>query len=123
MPCMTVQINNIAHNFDLYTLLFKGSQFGYTCSPPNGINPNDPVGTVSAMASYLSIQADPGNTAATYIYVGDANLANNGTCQGKSLGPGVIDVREADFNALHLRDIYVAGSATGVRFSIEVHFE
>lgn len=121
MPCMSITINSPATAIDLYTLLMKGSASGYVCNPVTGINPNDPIGTVSGHCSYLSIQADPSNAAASLIYVGDSRVS--ATCKGKALGVGVIDERSADFNVSHLREIFLLASAAGLIANIEVHFE
>jgi hypothetical protein len=119
MPCMSITINSPSAAVDLYTLLFEGSKPGYVCNPASGLNPPDPIGTVAGMVAYLSVQADPTNTAGTYVYKGDSRVSS--TCKGKALGVGVIDEQSSDYNALHLREIYLLASASGVVANVEFH--
>lgn len=122
MPCMQITITATTGTpVDLYTLLMKGTNGIYTCSPAAGINPSDPIGSASGHASYLSIQADPTNTSTTYIYKGDSRVSSS--CYGKSLLPGVIDVQESDYNAVHLKEIYLWASTASLKVNIEAHFE
>ncbi len=103
----------------LYTLLSSGSQAGYTVAP-------SPVKATSltfqARVRYLSIQASVANSNSTYIYTGDENLKADGTCQGKELSPGTIDVDQCDQNAVHLGEIFITASQNGLKANIEVHW-
>lgn len=101
----------------LFNLMAKGSLPGYTVAPAGGLFPLTMLGGVS----YLSIQASPRN-GGTVIYVGDENVKNDGSRQGKEMQAGDVDVHQAHDYTCHLGEIYLTASANNAIFSVEVHY-
>lgn len=117
MACATITINSPAKALDLMTLLTKGGA-GYTVAPTGVMNDTNQ----GARCSYLSVQASPINGTSTYVYKGDSNVRSDGTCQGKELTPGTIDVQHSVYNSVHLGEIFLNASAAGLKANIEVHW-
>lgn len=119
MFCATITVtDHTAAAQNLFTLLSKGSQTGYTVSPAAGIITNL---TMIASASYLSIQASPSNSGIT-LYKGDENTANDGSRQAKELQNGDVDVSQAYPYSVNLQEIYMRASADGGKFNVEIHY-
>ena len=98
-------------------LVQNGSGTGYTVAPTKKF----PL-LMASKVSYLSIQASAANGASTVIYKGDENTANDGSCQGKELAPGVIDVIQGIEIAVHLGEVYCRASADSLKFNVEIHW-
>jgi hypothetical protein len=118
MKCATITItDNTKPAQSLYTLLSQGSQPGYTVSPAAGIAL--PLNLL-AMVSYISIQASVQNSS-SYIYVGDENVHNDGTQQGKELAAGIVSTISAYPLYANLNEIYVRANANSVKINVEIH--
>jgi hypothetical protein len=66
----------------------------------------------------LSMQADPANTAAAKIFVGDADLDDSPQRCGKVMQAG--DVYPVDVAAGMLDDLNILGSTSGLLLNIEI---
>ena len=115
---MTVTITDFTvAGRSVFDLLKNGSGSGYTVLPANR---NLPISAL-ARVSYLSVQASTGNST-TVVYKGDENTANDGTCQGKEIAAGAVDVEQARENAVHLGEIYLRANGNNAKINIEIHY-
>jgi hypothetical protein len=71
--------------------------------------------------AYLSIQFSVQNSGMTG-YIGDENVANNGTQQGKELLPGDVDVHQAYSYSVHLGEIFIMANTNNAIFNVEWHY-
>lgn len=103
---------------NLFTLLTKGSQPGYTVAPAAG---NTPAISMIGSVAYLSLQASYTNGAAI-VYKGDENTKTDGSRQAKEMLAGDTDVQQAYSYSTNLNEIYLRASANGARINVEYHY-
>jgi hypothetical protein len=106
---------------NLYTLITKGSQTGYTVAPAAGIAPSNLTQSQTGCVSYLSIQASYKNGGTT-VYKGDENVKNDGSRQAKELNAGDTDVQQAYSYSTNLNEIYLTASANAAVVNVEFHY-
>ncbi len=76
---------------------------------------------LQSAVAYLSIQFSVQNSG-MIGYIGDENVANNGTQQGKELLPGDVDVHQAYSYSVHLGEVFITANTNNAIFSIEWHY-
>jgi hypothetical protein len=119
MPAITITITDITQPAqNLYTLITKGSQTGYT------VKPASPAASVAiteiSEVSYLSIQASKTN-GSKIVYKGDQGTANDGTQQGLELAAGDTNIMQMYPRVVYLQQIYLRANTNGAIANVEFH--
>lgn len=102
--------------FNLLSLLRSGNVSGATVVPSAGNG-----ASLFPCCSYLCIQAAEGNGAGK-IFVGDENVAADGSRQGKVLLSAESDTKQRETNIISLNDKYVNTDTNNSVFSVEVDY-
>jgi co-chaperonin GroES (HSP10) len=120
MPSVTITLSDHTKpGQSLATLIGSGAQAGYTVAKYSTGIPF----RVGDKVSYLSIQGSKGNSAGI-IYVGDENVANDGTNQGQELAAGDVVIHQgSSYGSVHLGEIFVRGNTDTNKFNVEWHFD
>lgn len=98
----------------LYDLLANGTANGYTVV--GGLSGDV---SVFGMVACRLIQGDTNNGAGK-IYVGDSQIANDGSRQGVTLAPGDVWQRDNPVDCASLQNLFIRASADGAKFNAMV---
>lgn len=120
MPSVTITITDKTQPAQsLATLIGSGNQPGYTLAKYSSGLP----WRVGDKVSFLSIQGNKGNSSGI-VYVGDENMANDGSNQGQELAAGDVVIHQASsYGAVHLGEIYIRTNTNSSKVNVEWHYD
>lgn len=107
--------------FSVYKAITGQAQTGFTVTP--AVAPINTTLSGRGACQRLSIQNDPGSTASSLVYVGDAETKSDGSCQGQTLIVGASLSKEtSNVNGVSLINSFVGVSTTGVIVNIDFQY-